>query len=212
MHVRLSRIDGLTSAETETMIDGFLDGTYPRGDLPTMKGFIGYAAAVDRENGGVCAMSVWEHARALFDSRRAAAVARAERFEEVASDPLVDEYEIGLWRVGSSEAGSWIRVCQVAGLVEMRAKAMVDGFADNVRGIEKMPGYEGYLVAANYREGKVTSIGQWATLEDVKSSERAAAAARERQLQDVKPYREPLIDFYEIVTVQVAEERLARVA
>jgi heme-degrading monooxygenase HmoA len=212
MHVRLSRIADLTDRETEAMVRGFEDGTLPYGDLPSMKGFVGYSAAADREHGRVLVMSVWENARVLRDSNRAAQVAREARLQDVASEPIVDEYEVVLWRIGASEPGSYIRLCRVAGLVDKRAKAMVEGFADNVSGIESLPGYEGYVVASNVRDGKVTSISQWASVQDLENSEQVAGAAREQRLLDVKPYRRPLVERYEIVMVRTAADRMARLS
>lgn len=208
MHVRLSRIADLPVNRVDEIVEGFRTGRYPRGDLPSIQGFVGYAAAVDREHGRVCAMSVWEDAVALRTSRKAAEATR----DAVAAEPLIDEYEIAEWRVGRSEPGSSIRVSRFAGLVEKRARAIVEGFTDNIRGIEQLPGYQGYLLASSIREGKLTSISQWASREHLEHSERAAAAFRERQLADMKPYRRPIVDIYEIVTVQLAEDRLPMAA
>jgi hypothetical protein len=208
MYVRLSRITDLSDTQTEEMIEGFQDGTYPRGELPRQPGFVGYAAAVDREHGRAAAMSVWNDYWALIDSRRVAAAARAERLRGIAGEPLIDEYEIEIWAVAESAPGSHIRVSRFGGLVESRARAMADAFREQIRGIEGRPGYEGYLLGSAIGDGRIVSIGQWATREDLDNSEAAAEGFRGRQMALAKPCREPMVDRYEIVTVRVTADLL----
>lgn len=215
MYMRLSRIAELTDEQTDAMVEGFTDGTYPQGDLLSREGCRGFAAGADREHGKVCLVSLWSTHNDLRNSKRVAEAARAARLGGIGREAIADEYEIMLTRPGPDPAGAetttgCIRLCRVAGLVDTRVKEMVDGFVDNAQGVEGLQGFAGYWVAADPAPGRVTSISRWRTRADMEASERIAASQREERLAAVKPQRRPLIDFYDLIAVGVPQEVAAR--
>ena len=97
MWLRLSRTAGLTPGRLEEMIDEFDDRIEEYG-LADAPGSRGYVVAVDREEGKLTTISLWETREDLLASDRTAAAARAERLEKAGPprEPIVDRFEVVL--------------------------------------------------------------------------------------------------------------------
>jgi hypothetical protein len=99
MWLRLSRTAGLTPHRLEEMVEEFEKGIEDVGllDAPGQRGYI---VGVDRAEGKLTAISLWETREDLEASDRAAAEARRARTERarVRRDPIVDRYEVVIQR------------------------------------------------------------------------------------------------------------------
>jgi heme-degrading monooxygenase HmoA len=92
------------------------------------------------------------------------------------------------------------RLARYGGLPPERIeKAIADFEGEELRALEQMQGFEGIMLAVDWKAGRVCAISYWATHEDMKASDELAAQARARAEATVQPSREPIVDRYEVV-------------
>ncbi len=100
-HLRLSRLEGVSTEALDAIVEAFRQSDY-LDQLAALAGFCGYVLAVDRDEGKLTAMSVWETHDALLASDRLAETARDLRVAAARTphEPIIDRSEIVLAREG----------------------------------------------------------------------------------------------------------------
>ena len=94
----------------------------------------------------------------------------------------------------------YARLARYAGLPSERIdKAISDFEGEELPALEQMQGFEGLMLAVDWKAGRVAAISYWATEQDMKASDQLAAQARARAEATVQPSREPIVDRYEVV-------------
>jgi heme-degrading monooxygenase HmoA len=92
------------------------------------------------------------------------------------------------------------RLARFAGLPPERIdKAIADFESEELPQLERMQGFEGIMLAVDWKAGRVCAISYWATAADLKASDQLAAQARARAEATAQPSREPIVDRYEVV-------------
>ena len=200
MHLRLSRFVGLAPERADEMVIAFEEGDY-LDRLAEAPGFDGFLLAGDRGRGKITTMSFWLSEEDLAASDGIAEAARALRIAAVRPTrrPVVDRYEV-VFNQDILEFEGHLRLSRVADLAPAALEAMVDEFegSDYVDDLASLPGFSGYLLAADRENGKVLAMSLWESQDALRASDQAAEQARESRLA-VAGAHDPIVDRYEIM-------------
>jgi heme-degrading monooxygenase HmoA len=92
------------------------------------------------------------------------------------------------------------RLNRYAGLPPERIEETIQQFeAESLAKLEQQKGFEGIMVAVDWKAGRAAVITYWATAEDLRASDKVADEARSRAEVTARPSREPIVDRYEVV-------------
>jgi heme-degrading monooxygenase HmoA len=200
VHLRLSRFVGLAPERADEMVIAFEEGNYLDG-LAGAPGFDGYLLAADRGRGKITTMSFWLSEEDLAASNGIAEAAMALRIADIrpARRAVVDRYEV-VFNQDILEFEGHLRLSRVADLSPAALEAMVDEFerSDYVEDLASLPGFGGYLLAADRENGKVLAMSLWESEDALRESDHSAEEARESRLA-VAGARDPVVDRYEIM-------------
>jgi len=94
----------------------------------------------------------------------------------------------------------YARVSRFAGLPPERIDPILTEFQDEqLPAIEQQPGFKGAVVMVDRAEGKATAITYWETMEDLRATDKLAAAARDAAVETAGPVREPIVERFEVL-------------
>ena len=94
----------------------------------------------------------------------------------------------------------WARLSRYAGLPPERLEETLRHFKEEqVETIEGQPGFEGIMVAVDWRGGRAAAITYWDSEDHLRESEQMAEEARKATEQVARATREPIVDHYEVV-------------
>jgi heme-degrading monooxygenase HmoA len=92
------------------------------------------------------------------------------------------------------------RLNRYAGLPPERIEETIQQFeAESLAKLEQQKGFEGIMVAVDWKAGRAAVITYWATAEDLRASDKVADEARAQAEVTARPSREPIVDRYEVV-------------
>jgi heme-degrading monooxygenase HmoA len=74
---------------------------------------------------------------------------------------------------------------------------------DFVPQLEQLPGFEGLVVAVNWRGGTACALSLWETQEAMRGSAQIAGQARTTAQTRGQPARDPIHDDYEVVLAKL---------
>ncbi len=102
----------------------------------------------------------------------------------------------------------YARLSRFAGMPAERIQETVREFEEGyLPALEQAEGFQGILVGVDWNAGKAAAISFWESREDLETSERAAAQARDAAIDSGEPDREPIVDRYEIVIERQTQPR-----
>ena len=201
MHLRLSRFVGLAPERADEMVIAFEEGDY-LDRLAESPGFDSYLLAADRGRGKITAMSFWQTAEDLAASDGIAEAARALRIAAIRPTrrPIVDRYEVVLERDLERFQGH-LRLSRMADLAPAALEAMIGAFegSDYIDQLASLPGFSGYLLAADHEHGKLTAMSLWESQDAMRASDQVADEARELRLAAAGTAHDPIVDRYQVM-------------
>ena len=201
MHLRLSRFVGLAPERADEMVVAFEEGDY-LDRLAERPGFDGYLLAADRGRGKITAMSFWHTADDLAASDQVAEAARALRVAAVRPTrrPVVDRYEVVLHQDIQQFQGH-LRLSRMADLSPAALEALLGAFeqSDYIDQLSSLPGFSGYLLAADREHGKLTAMSLWKSQGAMRESDQVADEARELRIAAADTAHDPIVDRYEVM-------------
>ena len=96
------------------------------------------------------------------------------------------------------------RLSRWAGLPPERLHETVQEFEEqSLPVLEQQNGFEGVMVLTDEGAGKAAAITFWASMDDLRATEKLAEEMRSRAETTAQAEREPVVDHYEIVLEKV---------
>ena len=201
MHLRLSRFVGLAPERADEMVIAFEEGDY-LDRLAEAPGFDGYLLAADRGRGKITAMSFWQSAEDLAASdrdRRSGPGAQDRRGPARREGRSSTATRSSSTRTSSSSRATCAsRGSPTSPPRRWRRWSTTFEGSDYVDELASLPGFSGYLLAADREHGKVLAMSLWESQDALRASDQAAEEARERRLA-VAGAHDPIVDRYQIM-------------
>ena len=192
MFARVTTIQGQPD-RLEQAISGFRDQTVATAQ--GQPGFQGAYLLVDRQQGTLLAISVWESEQAMQQSEQAIAQLRAQAAQQVGGTPTVARYEVAVAE-GAGAAG-YARVTRVQAPADRLEEAIRNYREQVVPAAQQQAGFQGAYLLADRQTGQVLSITVWESEDALRQSEQMAEQQRGQAAQQMGASA-PTVERYEI--------------
>ena len=159
MYMRVTRFTSSTPIDDKRVAEG---GARLNATFGQMRGYLGWAALLDRASGKAASVVYWADAESMRASEEAGNAVRAQLASEGTEILGIQRMERLIQEsVGTPRSGTFARITTLSLAPERIDEMIADTRAVSVAPVKAQPGFRSFLVSADRESGRVSVASVW---------------------------------------------------